>query len=97
MYHAISSRIMRTTLDIADPILREVKALQRRSGKSLGQMVSDLLAHALHAEKRAAAPPAPSAWICREMGARVDVSDADALYNAMERPRAADGKSKAQP
>ena len=37
---------MRTTLDIDDPVLRELKELQTREGKSLGRLVSDLLARA---------------------------------------------------
>ncbi|MEZ5727162.1 MAG: hypothetical protein R3E48_03590 [Burkholderiaceae bacterium] len=37
---------MRTTIDIDDPILKDLKRLQRREGKSLGRLVSDLLAQA---------------------------------------------------
>jgi hypothetical protein len=32
----ISSLIMRTTVDIDDPILREVKAIHEREGRSMG-------------------------------------------------------------
>jgi hypothetical protein len=46
MFHAITSNIMRTTLDIDDPILREVKALHEREGRSMGTVVSELLAAA---------------------------------------------------
>ena len=38
---------MRTTIDIEDPILKEVKRLQRREGKSLGHLMSEPLAQAL--------------------------------------------------
>jgi len=37
---------MRTTLDIDDPILREIKAIQEREGRSMGAIVSELLAQA---------------------------------------------------
>ena len=37
-----TSRIMRTTIDIDDPIFKELKRLQRREGKSLGRLVSDM-------------------------------------------------------
>ena len=47
---------MRTTLDIDDPVLRELKQLQTKEGKSLGRLVSDLLARAL---KEDSAPPPP--------------------------------------
>ena len=39
-----ASRIMRTTIDIDYPILKELKRLARRERKSLGRLVSDLLA-----------------------------------------------------
>ena len=75
---------MRTTLDIDDPILRELKRLQASEGKSLGRLVSDLLARALkeHAAQAATAPPS---WIARPMGARVNLSDKDAVYRALDR------------
>ena len=49
---------MRTTLDIDDPVLRELKRLQTKEGKSLGRLVSDLLARALK-EDAAPTPTAP--------------------------------------
>jgi mRNA-degrading endonuclease RelE of RelBE toxin-antitoxin system len=42
-----ASVIMRTTIDIDDPILKDVKRLQKREGTSLGRLVSDLLAESL--------------------------------------------------
>ena len=33
--------IMRTTIDIDDPILEDLKRLQRRDGKPLGRLVSN--------------------------------------------------------
>ena len=38
---------MRTTLDIDDHILREVKAIRESEGRSMGAVVSELLADAL--------------------------------------------------
>ena len=80
----LSSRIMRTTIDIDDPILKEVKRLQRRAGKSMGRLVSDLLARAL-ADTRSA-PPGSTAfkWVARTMTARVDLGDTQALFDAMD-------------
>jgi hypothetical protein len=80
---------MRTTIDIDDPILKELKALQRKAGQSLGRLVSDLLAQALRSHKaNAKRPPAPE-WISKPMHARVDLSDKDAVYEAMEQPGSA--------
>jgi len=76
---------MRTTVNIDDPILKEVKALQTKQGKSLGRLISDLLARALHQEHRAARQERRQpTWICRGMGARIDLADKEALYAAIE-------------
>jgi hypothetical protein len=47
MFRITASHIIRTTLDIDDPILREVKAIHERDGRSIGAIVSELLAEAL--------------------------------------------------
>jgi hypothetical protein len=48
---------MRTTIDIDDPILREVKAIHEREGRSIGSIVSELLAEALAGRRPARAKP----------------------------------------
>jgi hypothetical protein len=84
MHRLITSRIMRTTIDIDDPILKEIKRLQRIEGKSLGRLVSDLLAQSL-ADARRAPPSAPAfRWIAKPMGARVDLGDKHAVLDAMD-------------
>ena len=76
---------MRTTIDIDDPILKDLKRLQRREGKSLGRLVSDLLAVALATQQRGSQPAAPVfKWIARPMHARVDLADKLALLDAMD-------------
>lgn len=75
---------MRTTIDIDDPVLKDLKRLQRREGKSLGRLVSDLLAQALAASRHRAAEPPPFTWTSRPMGARVDLADRDAVLDAMD-------------
>lgn len=79
----------RTTLDIDGPILRDLKRMQKREGKSLGRLVSDLLAQALsqHGAERAA--PRPFRWISRRMSARVDLADKDAVHDLLDRDRQA--------
>ena len=77
---------MRTTIDIDDPILKDLKRLQQKEGKSLGRLVSDLLAQSL-AERRNTekAPAAPDFdWIARPMTARVDLADKNAVLDAMD-------------
>ena len=76
---------MRTTLDIDEPVLRELKSVQKEEGKSLGRLASDLLAVAL-AERRQkkAVVPRHFTWVSKSMGARVDLSDHEAVYGVMD-------------
>ena len=70
---------MRTTLDLDDHILRELKQLQAKEGKTLDRLVSDLLMRAL-AEDATCVAVSPPSWIAKPMRARVDLSDKDALH-----------------
>ena len=79
----IASRIMRTTLDIDDPILREVKAIHEREGRSIGAIVSELLAEALARRRPSRARPS-FRWISREMKSLVDLADKEAVYAALD-------------
>jgi hypothetical protein len=74
---------MRITID--DPILKKVKLLQRREGKSLGRLVSDLLAQSLATANAAQKAEQPAfAWIAKPMRARIDLADKHALLDAMD-------------
>ena len=77
---------MRTTVDIDDPVLREVKALHKKEGRSMGAIVSELLADAL-TRRKASRSLAPFRWTSRPMNALVDLRDKDAVYAAMETRR----------
>jgi hypothetical protein len=80
--------MMRTTLDIDGPVLRELKQLQKKERKSLGAIVSDLLAEALGRRRAKPVKRPVFAWTTRAMHARVDLADKDALYAALEGTRA---------
>ena len=75
---------MRTTIDIDDPILKDLKRLQEREGKSLGRLVSDLLAQALAASKKPRGAAASFRWATRPMAARVPLHDKHAVLDAMD-------------
>jgi len=75
---------MRTTVDIDASILKELKALQKKEDKSLGRLVSDLLAKALHDYREDRKSPPKPRWISRAMGARAHLADKEAVYAAME-------------
>ena len=74
---------MRTTLNIDDPILKELKQLQAQEGKSLGRLVSDLLARALKSKATQAGNPSDG-WIAKPMSARIDLTDKEAVRRAMD-------------
>jgi hypothetical protein len=74
----------RTTLDIDAPVLKEIKALQRKQGLSMGKIVSVLLAEALTG-RRAPTEAQSLTWISRPMHALVDLSDKEAIYAVLDR------------
>lgn len=77
---------MRTTVDLDGPILRALKRLQKVEGKSLGRLVSDLLALALASRKTATSGERPPfRWISRAMDARVDLADKEAVQAVLDR------------
>lgn len=77
---------MRTTIDIDAPILREVKALQKKQGRSMGRIVTDLLADAL-ARRTGPAATQELRWTSRPMRALVDLADKEAVYRALDSKR----------
>jgi hypothetical protein len=82
---------MRTTIDIDDPILQELKQIKKTQEKSLGRLVSDLLAQALRERKVIRKPPKTAPWIAKGMGARVNLNDKEAIYSTLD-DRIAGGK-----
>ncbi len=78
---------MRTTLDIDDPVLRDVKAIHKKEGRSMGAVVSALLADALARRRSSARAPSPFRWTSRPMKALVDLADKDAVYAALDADR----------
>lgn len=89
---------MRTTVNIDDPVLKDLRKLQQKEGKSLGRLISDLLAQALGERKSARAPTRPPRWISKAMDARIDLADREAVYAAMEQERQpARGKKQRRP
>ena len=77
---------MRTTLDIDATVLREIKTLQTKEGRSMGRIVTDLLADAL-ARRRRPADKQELRWTSRRMRALVDLADKEAVYRALDSHR----------
>jgi hypothetical protein len=76
----------RTTIDIDDPILKEVKAIQKREGRSMGKIISQLLAEAL-VEKMTSAKTPRFKWNSQPMRSLLDLSDKDEVYRILDRDR----------
>jgi len=74
---------MRTTLDIDDPILKEIRVLHEKEGRSMGAVVSELLAEALFRRRSSIARPSFS-WTSRDMKALVDIADKEAVYAVLD-------------
>ena len=74
----------RTTIDIDAAVLSELQRRKRREGKTLGRLVSELLAAALHRDD---VPSPPLAWTTRRMAARVDLEDKEAVRRALDERR----------
>ena len=72
----------RTTIDIDAGVLRELKKRQRREGKSLGRLVSELLATTLQREEPETPPPFE--WSSKRMRARIDLEDKEAVRRAVD-------------
>ena len=76
----------RTTVDIEASVLRELKRLQKRKGKSLGQLISELVAAALAGEEEVPEKGLPFQWTSRPMRARIDLEDKEAVRAALDAP-----------
>ena len=78
----------RTTINLDGVVLADLKRLQRKEGKALGDLASELLASALADRKLATTPAVHLQWTSRPMGALVDLDNKEALFAALdERPK----------
>jgi hypothetical protein len=74
---------MRTTIDIDAVVLDQLKRRQREEGKTLGQLVSELLAREL---AREGGDRADVTWVSAKLGRPlVDLEDKDALNAVLDR------------
>lgn len=74
----------RTTIDLDPSVLRELKRRKRGSGRSIGQIASELLASALERDASRTDAPRDFRWRSARMGARVDIDDKEAVRRAIE-------------
>lgn len=88
----------RTTVDIADPALAELRRLRRWEGRSLGSLVSELLATALSGRAHAEGVPPSLVWASQPMGTpRIDIDDCDAFDRVLDETRVAEDLQPTNP
>jgi len=85
MSRSIASSITpRTTLNLDASVLREAKRRARDEGKSVGDVISELIGPAL-AQKNRTRGPSGFDWRTARMGpAKVDLEDKEAVRQALE-------------
>lgn len=71
----------RTTIDLDPVVLGQLKTRQRREGKTLGQLVSELLAKELGEHDTRDTPPLR--WVATDLEPMVDLDDKEALARAL--------------
>jgi hypothetical protein len=74
---------VRTTIDLDADIMRALRQRQRQEGKTLGQLVSELLAQALAVPAR---PQVDIRWATSDLRPRVDLDDKEAVWGLLDRP-----------
>jgi hypothetical protein len=72
---------MRTTIDLDNDVLRALKRRQRAERKTLGRLVSELLAQALATEPCATVD---IGWATADLRPRVDLDDKDAVWAVLD-------------
>ena len=75
---------MKTTLNISDVTMRELKQTASQQGQTLSELVEAAL-RALLQKQKAAPPDLPPLPEFSSGGARVDVANREVLYEVMER------------
>ncbi len=73
---------MKTTLNIDDTVMAELKREAARQGRTMSEMVETALRLLLRSRRKPGAPPTLPSF--HSGGALVDIADRDALYQAME-------------
>ena len=76
--------MVRTTVDIDSPILKEIKDLQKKEGRSMGKIISQLLVEALTRRKSSTEMPSVR-WASQPMHALVELADKDEVYAILDR------------
>ena len=75
---------MRTTIALDNFLLRKVKSLSHKEGKTLTQTIGELLNLGIQAKERPQSRLPKVNWQAQPMGAKFDLSDKDLLFKALD-------------
>lgn len=88
----------RTTVDIEEPVLQELKTLGQQQGRPLGKLISELVVEALaHRAVDGAAARPRLAWISKPMRSTIDWADKEALVAVLDEDDRAKLSQEARP
>ena len=88
MRWVVASSIMRTTIDLDSSVVKELKRRSKKTGKSMGQLASELLARSLQEREHHPVEAAGLEWIARDLGRpSVDLEDKEAVRAVLDRAR----------
>jgi len=74
----------RTTLNLDQSVIRELRERSAREHKSIGELASQLLAHKL--SEKDEAPRGPFSWISHDLGKpAIDLEDKEALNSLLDK------------
>ena len=75
---------MRTTIALDNFLIRKVKSISNKEGKTFTKMISELLALGLKARENNELHSPGIKWNTQPMGEKFDISDKDLLYKALD-------------
>lgn len=75
---------MRTTIDVDGPVLGELKRVAKKERKTLGALLSELLAEALARRRQRTEAPRAFAWNTTRGGTLVDLTDKERLWEMLD-------------
>lgn len=94
--HCTSIRCMRTTINVDGPVLRELKRLARSEKKTLGAMLSELLAEALAGRRKGPPRPGKLAWHTTGGGLLIDLTNKERLWEVLDAEQLGRSRSGAE-
>lgn len=74
----------RTTLEIDDTVLGELRTRSERAHKSMGRVVTEILATAFAEGEAGSEPKTKFVWHTQDMKMLIDIDDKEELYRVLD-------------